>query len=285
MLQYDHYYAIGKTHLICQDYVTQGDSPTPFLVLADGCSSSPDTDVGARILCATVKKIIERYLPLYQENDTAEWSLLPNYQAFGRMVITEARSAAEFLAVPRDALDATVLVAFISNDTVHVYVYGDGCILFKTADGGTGYIDINFTTNMPYYLNYWLDPPRRQSYLERSGSRHTLDVTDSSHDSNSASYPFDQPLSFSFSGERYPCVAIASDGMTSFFDARRNQGLPLQDVAQTLLDFKGVQGEFVKRRIPKAVRRYAEAGITPRDDLAIGVFAWEWEEKAAQEAV
>jgi hypothetical protein len=268
-IHHDYYYAMGKSHLFCQDYVTQGDSPTPFLVLADGCSSSADSDVGARLLCATVKKIIERYLPLYQENDTPDWSLLPNYKAFGQMVITEAQSAAALLALPLETLDASLLIAFISNDTAHVYVYGDGCIVLKTHDGEVGYVDIGFSHNTPYYLSYWANALRLQAYVQEA-PEDALEIKDSLQNLNSK-HAFHTPLSFSFSLQQFAAVGIASDGIASFTQADQTR-LPIADVATAWLDFKNTQGEFVKRRLPKVLNRYAQDGIMAQDDISLGVF-------------
>ena len=42
---------IGSTHSLCQDYViARNPDRAPYVVLSDGCSSSNDTDIGARLL-------------------------------------------------------------------------------------------------------------------------------------------------------------------------------------------------------------------------------------------
>jgi hypothetical protein len=271
MLKHDHYYRIGATHLYCEDYVTQGDHPTPFIVLSDGCSSSVDTDLGARILTNTVKKIIERYLPVYYENDTLEWSLLPDYKAFGQMVIMEAQSVADLLNLDSSALDATLLVAFHSNGVVHVYVYGDGYILLKDRAGQCGYIEIEFTDNTPYYLSYWRDKKLFHAYQDQVGGADTLRISDSMQHVSSLS-PFNQPLSFSFPLEQYQAIAIASDGVSQLYDSQKESRLPVQQVAETLLDFKGNEGDFVKRRMARVLQTYGEAQIFPLDDLSLGAF-------------
>lgn len=268
---HDHYYCIGKTHTVCQDYVIQGDTPVKYIVLSDGCSSSPDTDVGARLLCTTVKKVIERYLPLYLENDTKDWSLLPDYKALGETVSTEASGIARLLALPDETLDATLLIAFMSNDVVHVYVYGDGCILLKDKQGRHGYIDISFTSNAPYYLNYWQNSCRRTAYAREFGEQ-TLAVTDSLQNI-SGMHRFDKGLSFSFPLSRYAFVGIASDGLDAFLDVANNRQIALSDVVENILDFKNLNGEFVKRRLPKMLQRYAQQGVEPLDDVSVGVFA------------
>ena len=48
MVYSDSYFKIGKTHLICQDYALHSEG---HISLSDGCSSSPNTDIGSRLLC------------------------------------------------------------------------------------------------------------------------------------------------------------------------------------------------------------------------------------------
>jgi hypothetical protein len=256
MINHDYYYHIGKNHQFCQDYVTQGEQ---FIALSDGCSSSPNTDIGARILSSLAKKII-----MYPEND---------YQAFGQFVSIEAQNVVELMNLEKTVLDATLLVAFLNQKVVHIYMYGDGCILLKEHNGKIGYIDISFTNNMPYYLSYWNDKPRQQGYAEYSGRANTLRITNSLQ-SNVSLIQFNKPLSFSFSLEKYAVIAITSDGVTEFLDTQHNLKLPLRSVAENLLDFKNYNGEFVKRRMSKVIQRYAKQNIFPLDDVSLGAFIW-----------
>lgn len=39
--------AHGKS--VCQDYVMAEHDPVPLLIVADGCSTGKDTDIGARV--------------------------------------------------------------------------------------------------------------------------------------------------------------------------------------------------------------------------------------------
>ena len=49
---------IGSTHALCQDYaLARNDGP--YVILSDGCSSSPDTDVGSRLLVKASEKIFK----------------------------------------------------------------------------------------------------------------------------------------------------------------------------------------------------------------------------------
>ena len=64
----DSVFNIGATHAVCQDYViarsgeTTFGSPNagPYIILSDGCSSSPDTDMGARLLVKAMDQTLIR---------------------------------------------------------------------------------------------------------------------------------------------------------------------------------------------------------------------------------
>jgi hypothetical protein len=52
----DSYFELGTNHEHCQDYVIHGCvNNYCFLIGSDGCSSSAQSDVGARLLCHTAK--------------------------------------------------------------------------------------------------------------------------------------------------------------------------------------------------------------------------------------
>ncbi len=58
----DSFFSMAKQHAVCQDYAIGGMLPSPFLVLCDGCSSSNNSDVGARILAISARKIYHELL-------------------------------------------------------------------------------------------------------------------------------------------------------------------------------------------------------------------------------
>jgi serine/threonine protein phosphatase PrpC len=258
MLHYDYYYTIGVTHHVCEDYATQGDTPTPFIVLSDGCSGSENSDVGARILTLTTKYIIENASP---------WPL--DYLSFGQRLISKALGIAEQLQLPSGALDATVMLAFLHQDSIMVYVYGDGCLLFKDHAGNLGTIEIAFTHNAPYYLTYWYDEQRWQEYA-RSEPK-PLVLIDSVN-GLSEPKPFQTQLAFCLPLKKFKVIAIASDGATRCINTRKSVKLPLYETATNLLAFQSLKDEFVKRHIKSTLEQYAVQGIYPADDLSIGVF-------------
>ena len=57
-LALDSHYTIGKLHLCCEDYGCHGRTPLPHVILADGCSAAPDSDVGARLLVLNARRLL-----------------------------------------------------------------------------------------------------------------------------------------------------------------------------------------------------------------------------------
>jgi len=255
-LHYDHYYTKGVIHEVCEDYATQGDTPTPFIVLSDGCSSSERSDIGAQILTLTAQQMIKKKWPL-------------DYLDFGQQLIDTGWKVVENLQLPSNVLDATIMLAFLHQDNIMVYVYGDGCLLFKDHAGNLGTIEIAFTHNAPYFLTYWHDEERRHEYAKAEAN--PLLIIDSVN-GQSEPKPFNTQLVFAFPLKKFKLVAIASDGATHCVDRHQGLMLPLYDVATHLLAFQDMPDEFVKRHTESALKDYALRGIYPVDDLSIGVF-------------
>jgi hypothetical protein len=122
MLHLASHYIIGATHAECQDFTLHSDIPIPHLIVCDGCSSSTGSHVGARVLAKTAQYLL-------QQAD------IPDYHHFGKYVINKAHRIVTNMNLPDTVLDSTLLVAFVQNDIVTVYMYGDGCILYQKMDG------------------------------------------------------------------------------------------------------------------------------------------------------
>jgi hypothetical protein len=61
-LALDSHYTIGKLHLCCEDYGCHGRTPLPHVILADGCSAAPDSDVGARLLVLNARRLLPQFM-------------------------------------------------------------------------------------------------------------------------------------------------------------------------------------------------------------------------------
>lgn len=267
----DSYYTIGKVHWYCQDYVCQGWQPFPHVILADGCSASPNSDVGARLLALNARQELARYAQISRDGPelaTQHWGL-------GRRIIQRAARQARELDLNPEVLDATLLVAWCDGATVYVHLYGDGCIATRRADGELTVIEVEYAENAPYYLSYLLEPDRQVLYQEAVGnpeSAQTIHYRSQAADVSSRKERFDTPVAFSFDLATFPTVAVATDGLHSFISAETGQRVDLLEVAQAMFDFGGLQGTFVMDRLQNTLIEFGNRLLFNLDDLSVGAF-------------
>ncbi|MBF0100180.1 MAG: protein phosphatase 2C domain-containing protein, partial [Desulfobacterales bacterium] len=227
-------------------------SPVTYGILSDGCSSSEQTDVGARILA----HLASAYLIRHQDNLESI-----AYEPMGKTIIESAGQIAELMNLPKTALDATLIIAYELNRQIYIYVYGDGCILYKKSDQPLSITTISFLKNAPYYLSYQLDQARNQSYLDCQLTKQVGDQIVAVH----------TPVQFIFPMEQDAAVMISSDGIESFIDNYGNK-IHVNEAASEFMSFKNVKGSFVKRRIKRAIRDYEKSGRVHYDDISLAAF-------------
>ena len=117
-------FAKGKTHPVCQDYAVAHVTDTCASVLvSDGCSGSPLTDFGARILsqCALNNLSLLR--------DDSSPTSEANREAFLTATAHDASGAARLLKLPPQCLDATLMIVRADAESYHAEVHGDGAIV------------------------------------------------------------------------------------------------------------------------------------------------------------
>src|ERR1035437_403236 len=112
-------FVTGATHKVCQDYARKGES---FVLLSDGCSSSEDSDFGARILVKVFENTI-RFMT-YQEYEKYGTTGDGHWDAGN--VLDIARITASNMKLPNECLDATLIWAQINGEIIDVKIFGDG---------------------------------------------------------------------------------------------------------------------------------------------------------------
>jgi hypothetical protein len=260
----DCYFTIARQHTICEDYTITGTGPIPHLIICDGCSTSKHTDIGVRILATSATKFLQEYFE-------ASHSSLPSYIDLGYAVVNRARHVTEILGLESTCLDATLLLAIPYHENVHVYVYGDGYITTVNKHDELGYINLSYEKNMPYYLTYWIDKNRRELYLETNQDGKDVvmvtehregqeDVRKMNHDSS---------LVFMFTINECKCLALTSDGVSSFLSIEDNRKIPVIEILKQLVAYKTTKGDFVKRRAKRMLKDYEKQRIYPIDDFSI----------------
>lgn len=262
----DAWFHPGTTHLVCEDYATvspPGASAVAAIV-CDGCSGSADTDVGARVLA---------------------WAALAAL-AEGRLVdpgtaALQASVAARTLALPDDALDATLLAALVTPQGVRVVAAGDGVIGARHRDGRCELWQLEHPDGAPPYPSYVLDPDRRRDYLVTFGD--TLVVRHRAPDGTwSTSTAEGGQLCLTLDPTEVDLVLLGSDGLAAFCgpdlsaddEGPGTTAIAVETIVGELLGVTHTAGRFAARRGRRLLHRTCPRnGWRPLDDVGIAAIA------------
>lgn len=265
----DAVFSIGRTHKICQDYAAVGPHD-PLVVISDGCSSSPLTDIGARLLVTSTLQ-------------------LPS--AGGLRIINRAANIAREAQLPVTCLDATLLYAYCEKGMIRVMAYGDGVISVRRKASGlieTWSIDYanktegseDFGSEVPAYLSYLLSLGRQKNYIRRgNGCRVITRYVDGKEEDKreeifSEESVFDTAFTLLLDPEHFELVCLFSDGVRSFARDLETGGIepvPMHSVIDNLMNVSNFNGEFMTRRHKAFLTRFcAKERWHHHDDLSIG---------------
>lgn len=276
-------FQIGSSHAVCQDYAlagallppaqTEGPDPNsaPYVILSDGCSSSPDTDIGARLLARAAEQLL-RGDGGAPTRCTAETH---------REAARRALSWAGLLGLRPQAVDATLLTARLEGDELVVGCSGDGVVCLQTWAGELEVYSISYPSGYPLYPAYAHQPGRLLA-LEAAGSSckevrsfRSAAAGDELRLCDAAGG--DSPTAvFKVPAANYRCAALFSDGIHSFYQAGptcaggRVEPVPLESVLPDLVSFKSTRGSFVGRRLTRFLKDCRRKGWRHADDLSIG---------------
>jgi hypothetical protein len=285
----DSTFHIGASHAVCQDYSLAGEASTPsaraegfeatqgerrpYVILSDGCSSSADTDIGARLLVKAAEQALGE-LGESQPCDPAQ------------MHAEAARRAlrwAELLGLPPQAVDATLLTAQLDGEELVIGCSGDGVVCLQTRAGALDVYSISYASNYPLYPAYAHQPARLLALSCAGAGRISKEVQHFRSASLEerlrpcGAFVRDSPTEvFNVKAADYKYAAIFSDGVHSFFDAGRAEAggkgsaVPLEEVLPGLISFKSTRGAFVGRRVKMFLRDCLHKGWRHADDLSMG---------------
>lgn len=280
----DSTFRIGSSHAICQDYSLAGVSPPvvrseefgspvsrPYVILSDGCSSSPDTDVGARLLVKAAEQLM-RDFGSPPARDPAEI-----HTEAARLALTWA----ELLRLPPQAVDATLLTAHLVGEELIIGCSGDGVICLETRAGATEVYSISYASGYPFYPAYAHQPARLLSLKDagREGKevKHFRSASVAEPLRPAGASVSESPTEvFAIPARDYKYAALISDGVHSFFraarigDGGRGEAIPLEEVLPELVSFKSTGGAFVGRRMKRFMKDCQDRGWQHVDDLAVG---------------
>ena len=278
----DTAFLIGSSHDVCQDYAVAGvlppappcggaDGRRPYVIVSDGCSSSPDTDTGARLLVRAAQRL------MLSSGRPPEDRL----QGFHEEAARVALSQAELMGLPPQAVDATLLTAHVCCGKAKVACYGDGVVVLQSRSGITDAYSVSYPAGYPFYPSYVHQPDRLGRFSSGGDTKEVRHYRSKHvggplelHDGYAGGSPAEV---FTVTVEEYKFVAVFSDGIQSFHAARRTETgksaepVTIPEVLGRLLPFKTTHGAFVRRRLKRFAADCRLDGWRHLDDLSAGV--------------
>jgi hypothetical protein len=267
----DSAFRMGSTHAVCQDYAVAGacasgaDAPCrPYVILSDGCSSSPDTDTGARLLVRAAARLLR------ESGGPSADGLAGLHAEAARLAL----SWAELFGLRPQAVDATLLTAHLCGEELVVGCSGDGVVCFQTADGALDAYVVSYPAGYPVYPTYAHQPARLRTLADAGRARKEvtrLRAASIEERLRPARVSDGGGLTevFVVSAADYKFAALLSDGVQSFLHAGRAEAIPLESVLPELVSFKNTRGAFVGRRLKGFLKDCQQKGWRHGDDLSL----------------
>ena len=270
---------IGTTHDICQDYALAGKNS---IAVSDGCSGSPRSDIGSRVLSITAM------------NKMVELDSLANFDE--KECILLARPAIKILNIPNECLDATLLTATAYETGAMALCYGDGVIAIKIKNSNLVIIDCAYSDSYPFYMNYLYDQTGRYSdwvqnhnkrdvaqtvispegeWIATVSTKHNVERIES--DLGIIRLSENRTAVEIVNKDEVEYVALMSDGVHSFYEtittgtSKCNKSLSYINVVKELLSFKNFNTSFVQRRMNKFRKNCAKKDWGNADDVSLAV--------------
>lgn len=267
----DHYHAIGSTHHFCQDFSAASCQETQqkaYTLVCDGCSSVPDSHIGALLLGKAAEHFVYP-VELAREDMTIR-------------AVTVADTYRKAMDLPQDVLSSTLLTIALTKTHFLVGSSGDGVIVCRKRTGELSWMTLVYTSGAPWYPRYALSPEVEAGYEAEFPGQYCRTL----YDESGGLTVFDDKDAFRthtymYSLDEFDAVGVLSDGAMSFYSREvngtcvRQQPIDIADVVRDLFAFKGTQGEFVKRRCLRVLREYAHNQKFNADDLSVGVVTCE----------
>lgn len=278
----DAAFTIGKSHQVCEDFaITKQIDDKLFGVLCDGCSSSPLTDVGARLLALTSMDLMlqgnkKGYRNYFLPSRTETCS---SFYTDVKFKLKDLLFHNKFLQ--NNNLDATVFsMQYVpAEKKVHIYTVGDGFVVAKHKTLGTAIYSITYPTGYPRYLSYELDANRKKEYEKQDQGAELAECWYPSFSFfeelkiNKLIIEKEKRLTFDFQFDKnFEWISIFSDGVDSFREKQENgtfKKVHYTEVIKELTAFKSYKGEFVKRRFNRFVKDCEKRGWLHDDDVSM----------------
>lgn len=257
----DSHYWKGHGHRVCEDYARHVECDVgTFVAVSDGCSSAPDTDIGARLIATSA---------LSQLRSSAD---LRSQRVNFPMLLENSLRLVPY-GIHTDCLHATLLTIQPTWEGVKVSVAGDGFVLFRHRD--TQLIEVFEVdySDMPAYPLYLHESKRDTYFGNRYGHRvitRHLEGEDVLPMSDKVITPETLNWEFHVPSMAFDLIMVCTDGIKTFRDAEGSL-VPVMTIAKHLMDVRNPHGEFVQRGANFFLKRVvAKQGWTHYDDIGLG---------------
>lgn len=272
----DCYFEMGA-HQICEDYALTGNigDELYYALISDGCSSSPNTDVGSRLLCHSAEKSIRTFFTNFSPVDLEKWKDGASRNTLEAMLasgaIMGAQFASKFLHIDSQALDCTLLMILSTKKHALIFGWGDGSVIIN-GQNEVRIVDISYQSGAPYYLSYQLDAWRKDGYNNCFNMPQELHRVSYSSDplpvSTFSFAPYHQRYSdfIDLQNSKVSSVAITSDGINTY--KKDCEPIEFITMAKEYIAYKNFNGEFVKRRMGRIKRDCDKDKIVHEDDIS-----------------
>jgi hypothetical protein len=287
-MHHDSYFGIGYSHKICEDYALSGVvDGCGYAIVSDGCSSSKESDVGARLLAHVARDAI-LYLNKRKLLEDEVFIKEAFKTTFEEIILKKCLEVKDTLRFTCDIFDATLLVAiYVPDRYIVLFSYGDGYFLFKKIDGNINVVKLEFESGAPYYLSYEMSHDKKRAYELQYGSYAFTKTVEQDIVTGKGMSFFNRvrcvtPMCHSCYSvlddyAQYSTVVLASDGIGTFQDDPRapiplgkpeRQKYALYEIVPELIAYKNPVGEFVTRRMNRINQDHAKSGIVHVDDIS-----------------
>lgn len=243
----DAFSIIGDYHKgsFCQDFYRVGYK---YIMISDGCSSAPDTDIGSRILLTAAESL--------QYDGT-----LPSLIS----VMNYAKGVVNLLGLDESCLEATLLLAYVKEQSLHYSVVGDGFIFYKEKEKDPTFIELSYKENAPYYPTI---ATSKEKALEWKRAFMGNDLIVSTNSGSVSLHPQIYSGIMPIGSLEY--FGLSSDGLGSFTRSNDKE-YSISEIFSRIFDFKGFQGSFVKRKMLRVIKDLSELGVKNFDDISVAM--------------
>ncbi|HNC58882.1 MAG TPA: protein phosphatase 2C domain-containing protein [Leptospiraceae bacterium] len=266
MIALDSYYAKGTSHIVCQDYAVHKGN---FAMGSDGCSSSPDTDVGARAL-------VNNALGLFK---TEEDKIITDAPLLVRTATRNASTTLHSMYLSSASIDATLFGISVLKDRVYAFIAGDGFLYKKYKNGNEELMSVEFENNMPFYQGYITNEERYLQYKSHS-LRATVSVDFLRDDLKENNYAYStSAVNFLLTDLNYiedlELLLLFSDGLATWQAANKEnlndkKDIPTKEILDKIKSVKSHSPGFLQRKILNGLKKeYKGWELSHWDDFSV----------------